>query len=73
MPRGFTDAGCRVIFLALFASPWRRYIAVRRAWAPTLSLFLAGGVLSMAFVMAYAFTNENVYTAQAVLAGVWSD
>lgn len=60
-----------VIFLALFALTLATlYIAVRRAWAPTLSLFLAGGVLSMAFVMAYAFTNENVYTAQAVLAGV---
>ena len=60
-----------VVFLALFAITLATlYIAVRRAWAPTLSLFLAGGVLSMAFVMAFAFTNENVYTAQAVLAGV---
>ena len=60
-----------VVFLALFAITLAvLYIAVRRAWAPTLSLLLAGGVLNLAFVMAFAFTNENVYTAQAVLAGV---
>jgi len=64
-----TAAG--VVFLALFAITLATlYLAVRRAWAPTLSLALAGGVLSMAFVMAFAFTNENVYTAQAVMAGV---
>lgn len=60
-----------VVFLALFAITLATlYIAVRRAWAPARFLLLAGGVLSMAFVMAFAFTNENVYTAQAVLAGV---
>lgn len=60
-----------VVFLALFAITLAAlYIAVRRAWAPTLTLMLVGGVLSMAFVMAFAFTNENVYTAQAILAGV---
>lgn len=60
-----------VVFLALFAVTLATlYIAVRRGWAPTLFLLLAGGALSMAFVMAFAFTNEHVYTAQAVLAGV---
>jgi hypothetical protein len=59
------------LFLALFAlTLFVMYIAIRRAWAPTLTIGGVGAILSVLFVILYALTNEKTSTEQAIFAGI---
>jgi ABC-type Fe3+-siderophore transport system permease subunit len=63
--------GAGVIFLALFAvTLFVLYIAIRRAWGPTLTVGSVGAILSMLFVILYALTSQNNSAGQAIFAGL---
>lgn len=59
------------VFLVLFGlTLFVMYIAIRRMWAPTLTIGGVGAILCMVFVILFALTVEDTSTAQALLAGI---
>ena len=59
------------IFLLLFAiTLFVLYIAVRRAWASTLTLGTGGTILNTLFVVLYALLEQKTSAAQAIFAGI---